>query len=109
EIRQLRCRIWSSIVPANRPRTLQRQIPRRPSCRRAHAGFPFPSLRTKVICGSWRAIHMKPAVGLIGLGLMGRPMGQNLLKAGFALAVWNRTEQRGDELVRLGGARGESA
>jgi len=51
---------------------------------------------------------MKPAVGLIGLGLMGRPMGQNLLKAGFALTVWNRTEQRGDELVRLGARRGNS-
>ena len=51
---------------------------------------------------------MKPAVGLIGLGLMGRPMGQNLLKAGFALMVWNRTEQRGDELVRLGARRGNS-
>ena len=28
---------------------------------------------------------------LIGLGLMGNPMGHNLLKAGFPLTVWNRT------------------
>ena len=26
---------------------------------------------------------MAPTVGLIGLGLMGKPMGRNLLKAGF--------------------------
>lgn len=45
---------------------------------------------------------MKPVVGLIGLGLMGRPMGHNLLKAGFPLVVWNRTKERGDDLVRAG-------
>src|SRR6266404_3115371 len=33
----------------------------------------------------------QPTVGLIGLGLMGLPMGHNLLKAGFPLVVWNRT------------------
>jgi 3-hydroxyisobutyrate dehydrogenase-like beta-hydroxyacid dehydrogenase len=41
-------------------------------------------------------------VGLIGLGLMGRPMGMNLLKAGFPLTVWNRTASRADELVAAG-------
>ena len=45
---------------------------------------------------------MKPTVGLIGLGLMGGPMGQNLLKAGFPLVVWNRTKAKADELVRAG-------
>jgi len=30
---------------------------------------------------------VKASVGLIGLGLMGRPMAANLLKAGFSLAV----------------------
>ena len=43
-------------------------------------------------------------IGLIGLGLMGRPMGMNLLKAGFPLTVWNRTVSRADELV-AGGAK----
>jgi 3-hydroxyisobutyrate dehydrogenase-like beta-hydroxyacid dehydrogenase len=38
-------------------------------------------------------------IGLIGLGLMGRPMGMNLLKAGYSLTVWNRTASRADELV----------
>lgn len=41
-------------------------------------------------------------IGLIGLGLMGRPMGMNLLKAGYALTVWNRTASRAEELVASG-------
>ena len=45
---------------------------------------------------------MKPAVGLIGLGLMGRPMAANLLKNGFELTVWNRTPSRAESLVAQG-------
>jgi len=45
---------------------------------------------------------LKPAVGLIGLGLMGRPMGMNILKAEYPLTVWNRTASRADELVAAG-------
>jgi 3-hydroxyisobutyrate dehydrogenase-like beta-hydroxyacid dehydrogenase len=41
-------------------------------------------------------------IGLIGLGLMGRPMGMNLLKAGHSLTVWNRTPARAQELVAAG-------
>jgi 3-hydroxyisobutyrate dehydrogenase-like beta-hydroxyacid dehydrogenase len=41
-------------------------------------------------------------VGLIGLGLMGRPMGMNLIKAGYSLTVWNRTASRAEELVSAG-------
>jgi 2-hydroxy-3-oxopropionate reductase len=41
-------------------------------------------------------------IGLIGLGLMGRPMGMNLLRAGYSLTVWNRTPSRADELVAAG-------
>ncbi len=41
-------------------------------------------------------------IGLIGLGLMGRPMGMNLLKAGYTLTVWNRTASRAQELVAAG-------
>jgi 3-hydroxyisobutyrate dehydrogenase-like beta-hydroxyacid dehydrogenase len=46
---------------------------------------------------------MKPTIGLIGLGLMGKPMAENLLRAGFPLVVWNRTQAKAEELV-LGGA-----
>ena len=45
---------------------------------------------------------MKPTVGLIGLGLMGGPMGQNLLRAGFPVVVWNRMRAKADDLVREG-------
>ena len=41
-------------------------------------------------------------LGLIGLGLMGRPMGHNLLKAGYSLTVWNRTASRAESLVAAG-------
>ena len=41
-------------------------------------------------------------IGLIGLGLMGRPMGMNLLKAGHTLTVWNRTASRAQELLEAG-------
>jgi 3-hydroxyisobutyrate dehydrogenase-like beta-hydroxyacid dehydrogenase len=45
---------------------------------------------------------MAPTIGFIGLGLMGKPMAQNLLKAGFPLVVWNRTRAKADDLVREG-------
>ncbi|HUE42534.1 MAG TPA: NAD(P)-dependent oxidoreductase [Candidatus Sulfotelmatobacter sp.] len=44
----------------------------------------------------------KARIGFIGLGLMGRPMAMNLLKAGHAVTVWNRTASRADELVAAG-------
>src|SRR6478736_8678293 len=50
----------------------------------------------------WEGIVSQPIVGFIGLGLMGRPMGHNLLKAGFPLVVWNRTASRADSLVAAG-------
>jgi 3-hydroxyisobutyrate dehydrogenase-like beta-hydroxyacid dehydrogenase len=48
---------------------------------------------------------MKPTVGFIGLGLMGQPMAQNLLRGGYPLIVWNRTQSKADELVRAGARR----
>jgi 3-hydroxyisobutyrate dehydrogenase-like beta-hydroxyacid dehydrogenase len=45
---------------------------------------------------------MKPTIGFIGLGLMGKPMARNLLKAGFPLVVWNRTAAKAEDLAREG-------
>ena len=45
---------------------------------------------------------MKPTLGFIGLGLMGKPMARNLVRAGFPLIVWNRTSSKADDLVREG-------
>jgi 3-hydroxyisobutyrate dehydrogenase-like beta-hydroxyacid dehydrogenase len=41
-------------------------------------------------------------VGFIGLGNMGSAMARNLIKAGHALMVYNRTRSRADELQSLG-------
>lgn len=41
-------------------------------------------------------------VGFIGLGHMGLPMARNLVRAGLAVRVWNRTPERCNELVALG-------
>jgi 3-hydroxyisobutyrate dehydrogenase-like beta-hydroxyacid dehydrogenase len=49
-----------------------------------------------------RSIGPGSKVGFIGLGLMGRPMGLNLLKAGYSLTVWNRTASRAESLVAAG-------
>jgi 3-hydroxyisobutyrate dehydrogenase len=47
-------------------------------------------------------------VGFIGLGIMGRGMAANLLKAGFAVTVWNRTITRMEDLVAQGAHAGAS-
>lgn len=45
---------------------------------------------------------MTERIGFIGLGIMGRGMAANILRAGFPLTVWNRTPGRADELVAAG-------
>lgn len=50
----------------------------------------------------------KLKVGWIGLGNMGTPMALNLLKAGFQLSVYNRTENKTASLVEKGANRAAS-
>jgi 2-hydroxy-3-oxopropionate reductase len=45
---------------------------------------------------------MAQVVGFIGLGIMGRPMAKNLLKAGYPLVVHSRSQGPVDELVGAG-------
>jgi len=45
---------------------------------------------------------MAQVVGFIGLGIMGRPMARNLLKAGHALIVHSRSRGPVDEIVKAG-------
>jgi 2-hydroxy-3-oxopropionate reductase len=45
---------------------------------------------------------MLRTVGFIGLGIMGRPMARNLLKAGYPLVVYNRTTSKAQELAAAG-------
>jgi len=46
----------------------------------------------------------KPHLGFIGLGLMGKPMALNLLKAGYPLVVHNRSRESVKALVSEGAA-----
>jgi 2-hydroxy-3-oxopropionate reductase len=45
---------------------------------------------------------MTKRIGFIGLGLMGKPMVRNLIKAGYLLIVHNRSRAAVDELVSAG-------
>jgi 2-hydroxy-3-oxopropionate reductase len=45
---------------------------------------------------------MAQVIGFIGLGIMGRPMARNLLKAGYTLVVHNRSRGPVDEIVKAG-------
>jgi len=47
-------------------------------------------------------------IGFIGLGMMGKPMAVNLLKAGYPLTVWNRTRSKMEELAAMGASKAES-
>ncbi|WP_370643800.1 2-hydroxy-3-oxopropionate reductase [Amycolatopsis sp. DSM 110486] len=54
-----------------------------------------------------RRFHMS-TVGFIGLGIMGLPMAENLVKAGYDVVGYNRSARRVDALVAAGG-RGASS
>ena len=53
--------------------------------------------------------HSKLTIGFIGLGLMGKPMAKNLLKAGFPLVVHSRSQPPVDDLVATGATRAGTA
>ncbi len=50
----------------------------------------------------------KLTVGYIGLGIMGKPMALNILRAGFPLIVHNRSQTAVNELVSAGAKEAES-
>lgn len=47
-------------------------------------------------------------IGFIGLGVMGKPMSKNLIKAGYSLFVYNRSVSAVQELVQLGAKKAQS-
>ena len=51
---------------------------------------------------------MAPRIGFIGLGIMGKPMARNLMKAGFPVTVHNRSQAKVEELVKEGASRAAS-
>jgi 3-hydroxyisobutyrate dehydrogenase len=50
----------------------------------------------------WTLIVAEERIGFCGLGTMGAAMAANLVRAGFALTVWNRTPGRAGELLGAG-------
>src|SRR3989454_11038200 len=52
---------------------------------------------------------MASRIGFIGLGIMGKPMARNLMKAGFPVTVHNRSQAKLEELVKEGASRAASA
>lgn len=47
-------------------------------------------------------VQNKPTITFLGIGLMGKPMAINLLKAGFTVTAWNRTRSKAEALRPLG-------
>jgi 3-hydroxyisobutyrate dehydrogenase-like beta-hydroxyacid dehydrogenase len=47
-------------------------------------------------------------IGWIGLGNMGNPMSQNLVKAGHEVSVWNRTKSKAEDALAAGAKWGDS-
>jgi len=52
---------------------------------------------------------MAQVIGFIGLGIMGRPMARNLLKAGYSLVVHSRSRGPVDEIVKAGATAAASS
>lgn len=52
---------------------------------------------------------MAQNIGFVGLGIMGKPMSKNLLKAGYKLTVFDVNTAAMDEVAALGAAEGASA
>lgn len=50
----------------------------------------------------WRRQNMIQTVGFIGIGIMGKPMARNLMKHGFALRVYARSQEKAADLVAEG-------
>jgi 2-hydroxy-3-oxopropionate reductase len=52
--------------------------------------------------------HSKPVIGFIGLGIMGKPMARNLMKAGYHVIALNRSRGPVDELAAEGAVPGST-
>lgn len=52
---------------------------------------------------------MNKKIGFIGLGIMGRPMAKNLLKAGFSLVVYDLNKKAVEDVVKAGAASAHSS
>ena len=49
------------------------------------------------------ATSNKQKIGWIGMGRMGFPMAERLIKAGHDVTIWNRTRAKAEPLAKIGG------
>ena len=54
-------------------------------------------------------MEKKKQIGFIGLGIMGKPMAMNLLKAGYSLTVYDIRSEPVKEVVAAGATEGKSS
>ncbi|XP_059458678.1 glyoxylate/succinic semialdehyde reductase 2, chloroplastic [Corylus avellana] len=86
--------------------------PQIPNQLRARPICPFPpkplftlsvnAFSSQTSNASAKADGLSARIGFLGLGIMGSPMAQNLIKAGCDVTVWNRTKSKCDPLISLG-------
>src|SRR3977135_1155140 len=105
---------------------------RRGLCRQAHAALQARPMRPAMLLGriscvtaaasncgaSTRQIFAwlqgevrmpgKPTIGWIGMGRMGYPMAERLLKAGYDVSIWNRTRSKAEPLAKFRGKVGDN-
>ncbi|KAJ7951611.1 Glyoxylate/succinic semialdehyde reductase 2 [Quillaja saponaria] len=63
---------------------------------------PFKAFSSQTPSSSAEANEAPSTVGFLGLGIMGAPMAQNLIRAGCDVTVWNRTKNKCNPLISLG-------
>jgi glyoxylate/succinic semialdehyde reductase len=63
------------------------------------AGVVFTRSPTRIMSTFEKAEPGKTRVGFIGLGILGYPMTENLLKAGYQVTVWNRSSSKCEKMA----------
>jgi len=61
-------------------------------------GFNIKKYMQQIFANKYQKVTMK--ISFIGLGIMGKPMALNLLKAGYALNVFARRADMMDSLIQ---------
>src|SRR5712691_10529405 len=96
----------SVVIHRNGPAARLLQGTRYHGARRARRAQPRPrtfrDFGPQAASGMSGGCSMKTSVGMIGLGLMGKPMSVNILGSGFPLVLWNRTRSKAEALAGKG-------
>ena len=72
------------------------------------AGSPLPGPPPQTVEGDFQSSDGGLKLAFIGLGMMGRPIAENIVKAGFDVTVVNRSQGKVQELAAMGARAGTS-